>query len=98
MKKVHLGLMLGLLATGPAWAGGSCAYEEGLMALERGHWQRAEVMLAIAAREGNGEAERLLARLQARGRLALAEDVSETRLGSEGRILPVERIGAEKGP
>ena len=97
MKKVHLGLMLGMLAAGPAWAGGSCAYEEGLMALERGHWQRAQVMLAIAAREGNAEAGRVLARLQARGQLALASrDSSEAGLGAEGRVLPSDRIGAEE--
>ncbi len=97
MKIIYLGLVLGLLTAGPAWGGGSCAYEEGLMALERGHWQRAEVMLAIAAREGNAEAGRLLARLQARGQLALvSESASKVGLGAEGRILPSDRIRAEE--
>ncbi len=97
MKKVHLGLILGILAAGPAWAGGSCAYEEGLMALERGHWQRAEVMLTIAVQEGNVKAGRLLARLQARGHLLLAATAvsSETGLGTERRILPNDRVGTE---
>jgi len=70
MKSIRLGFGLVLLVVGTsAWAGGSCAYQEGLMALERGHWQRAEVMLDMARREGNAEAARLLARLRGSQRL-----------------------------
>lgn len=74
MKSIRLGFGLVLLVVGTsAWAGGSCAYQEGLMALERGHWQRAEVMLDMARREGNAEAARLLARLRGDRLLAASE-------------------------
>ena len=60
-----IGISVSVFLAGALWAstaaaGGSCAYQEGIIALERGQSARAETMLAIAAREGNLQAQRLL--------------------------------------
>ncbi|GEM_PF-4329225 len=58
-------------ALSAAWAGGgSCAYDEGILALERGHTLRAQTMLLIAAREGDTRAQQVLRERFAGQRLA----------------------------
>ncbi len=62
MRTKAWGLALVLMV--PQWVqggGNACTYEEGRLALERGHWIRAEYLLRIAAREGDVRAQALLA-------------------------------------
>ncbi len=95
MKHRNAPLMIAALpllasALSAAWAGGgSCAYDEGILALERGHTLRAQTMLLIAAREGDPRARQVLRERFAGQRLA-AMSASVTDPAEARRVDPAK--------